>query len=107
MMTTIQEISPKCALVMVETQKAILVDIRKERDFYQSHPVGAVHLNSDNIAHCLNQWQHQQPIIIICYHGISSRQIAHYFVSQGFENVYSLQGGMAEWKKAHLPVIEQ
>jgi thiosulfate sulfurtransferase len=37
--------------------------------------------------------------IIYCYKGISSQDAAHYLSSQGFKDVYSVDGGFEEWKK--------
>ena len=37
------------------------------------------------------------PVIVCCYHGISSQQAAQFLIHQGFEEVYSLDGGFAAW----------
>jgi thiosulfate sulfurtransferase len=47
----------------------------------------------------------EQPVLVICYHGISSQGAAQYLVNQGFEQVYSVVGGFDEWKRADLPVV--
>jgi thiosulfate sulfurtransferase len=47
----------------------------------------------------------EQPILVMCYHGISSQGAAQYLVNQGFEEVYSVDGGFEAWHRAELPVI--
>jgi thiosulfate sulfurtransferase len=39
------------------------------------------------------------PVIVCCYHGISSQQAAQFLIHQGFEEVYSLDGGFEAWRK--------
>jgi rhodanese-related sulfurtransferase len=44
------------------------------------------------------------PIIVSCYHGISSQNVATFLVEQGYENVFSVIGGFDGWVKAGLPI---
>ena len=44
------------------------------------------------------------PIIVSCYHGVSSRNVANFLVEQGYENVFSVIGGFDGWVKAGLPI---
>ncbi|EEZ42274.1 thiosulfate sulfurtransferase GlpE [Photobacterium damselae subsp. damselae CIP 102761] len=46
----------------------------------------------------------EQPVIVMCYHGISSQGAAQYLLHQGFEQVYSLEGGFEAWRRAQLPM---
>jgi thiosulfate sulfurtransferase len=39
------------------------------------------------------------PVIVCCYHGVSSQQAAQFLIHQGFENVYSMDGGFEAWRK--------
>ncbi len=38
----------------------------------------------------------------MCYHGISSQGAAQYLVNQGFEEVYSVDGGFEAWHRAEF-----
>ncbi|MGL5628515.1 MAG: rhodanese-like domain-containing protein, partial [Plesiomonas shigelloides] len=44
------------------------------------------------------------PVIVMCYHGNSSQGAAQYLVNQGFDEVYSLNGGFEAWRKV-APVV--
>ena len=44
------------------------------------------------------------PIIVSCYHGVSSRNVATFLIEQGYENVFSVIGGFDGWVKAGLPI---
>jgi rhodanese-related sulfurtransferase len=39
----------------------------------------------------------ERPVVVICHHGIRSRQVALYLEQQGFKQVYNLTGGVAQW----------
>lgn len=40
-----------------------------------------------------------QEYVIICHHGIRSRQVAHYLERLGFERVINLRGGVEAWAR--------
>ena len=44
------------------------------------------------------------PIIVSCYHGVSSKNVATFLVEQGYENVFSIVGGFDGWCRAELPI---
>jgi rhodanese-related sulfurtransferase len=35
--------------------------------------------------------------VVVCHHGVRSRQVAHYLVRLGYMAVWNLTGGMAAW----------
>ena len=45
------------------------------------------------------QLDQEQEIIVICHHGIRSRQVALYLENQGFSNVVNLRGGIDAWAR--------
>ncbi|MDP8078770.1 thiosulfate sulfurtransferase GlpE [Phocoenobacter skyensis] len=98
------EISPQRAWEKVNTDNAIIVDIRNTIHYNHSYPKTAIHLNNQNCQEFLNSCEYDQPIMIICYHGISSRNTAQFFIEQGFDDIYSITGGFEAWQKAGLPI---
>ena len=44
--------------------------------------------------------------IVTCYHGNSSQSAAAYLVSQGFTDVYSLDGGFELWHARYPGEVE-
>ena len=84
-------------------QQAILADIRDLNSFLQQHGQGAVHLHQGNLTEFCDSFEFDQPILVICYHGISSHSVAQFLVNYGFEQVYSVDGGFAAWQQAGLP----
>lgn len=99
-------ISVTDALAMLESDDhhAVMADIRDPQSFLQSHPQGAFHLTNDTLVQFTQEVDYDQPVLVICYHGNSSQGAAQYLVNQGFEQVYSVDGGFAAWLRQALPV---
>ena len=83
----------------LQEQGAKIFDIRDQASFSDGHIEGAVHLSNDNLQQMVTGTPVDSSVIIYCYHGISSQQAAQYFVSQGFEDVYSMDGGFEAWRQ--------
>ena len=43
------------------------------------------------------QFDPEQPLLIVCAHGVRSKRAAELCKAAGFKTVYSLKGGLAEW----------
>jgi thiosulfate sulfurtransferase len=84
------------ALPIIENNGAI-VDIRDLVSFETSHMTNAISLTNDNVQSFIDTAEKSQPIIVCCYHGNSSKGAAEYLASQGFKEVYSLNGGFSQW----------
>ncbi|MFT4939901.1 MAG: thiosulfate sulfurtransferase [Paraglaciecola sp.] len=83
---------------------ARLVDIRDEQSFSAGHIEGAVHLSNGSLQPFMAQTEFDIPVIVCCYHGVSSQQAAQFLIHQGFEEVYSMDGGFEAWRQ-HMPFV--
>ena len=86
-----------------DDQQAILADIRDLGSFSQLRASGALHLHQGNLAEFCDNFEFDQPIFVICYHGVSSHNVAQFLANYGFDLVYSVDGGFAAWQQAGLP----
>ena len=86
-------IDVNAAQAMMEQKQAHLVDIRDPQSFQLAHAKNAY-----------QQAEFDQPVLVMCYHGVSSQGAAQYLVNQGFEEVYSVDGGFEAWHRANLPI---
>ena len=83
---------------------ARLVDIRDEPSFAAAHIDGAVHLSNGSLQPFMAQTEFDTPVIVCCYHGVSSQQAAQFLIHQGFEEVYSMDGGFEAWRQ-QMPFV--
>ncbi len=83
-----------------------IVDIRDKGSYNGGHIKGAKHLDNGNAKAFIESADHQAPLIVCCYHGNSSQGAAAFLASQGFEDVYSLDGGFEMWRTLHPEYVE-
>lgn len=85
------EVADLCA--QVETR---VLDCRDPRSYEQGHLPGAL-LLSDAVIQRLARSDKHQPVLVYCYHGISSLDLANFLVKLGFTSVFNLEGGWQAW----------
>ncbi|WP_434571406.1 thiosulfate sulfurtransferase GlpE [Pseudomonas sp. Z3-8] len=99
-MTEFKRISPEQAQALRE-QGAVVVDVRDPATFAALHISGSKHLDNHSLADFIRAADLDAPTVVVCYHGNSSQSAAGYLVSQGFSNVYSLDGGFELWRTTY------
>ena len=83
----------------LQQSTAVLVDIRDPQSFEAAHAVGAFHLTNGTLVRFMNEVDFDTPVIVMCYHGNSSQGAAQYLLQQGYDEVYSLDGGFEAWRR--------
>lgn len=102
---TIQQNMPRYARLpaddahqMMLDREVTIVDIRDEESYRLSHITDATHLDNTGVQQMISQSNQEVPLIVCCYHGNMSQSAGAYLAEQGFSEVYSLDGGFAEWQ---------
>ncbi|HXK00401.1 MAG TPA: rhodanese-like domain-containing protein [Buchnera sp. (in: enterobacteria)] len=90
-------ISIKTAVNLFLNGNVILIDIRDSRSFRLSRIYGSINISVNTVDQFFKKNSFLVPMIIICYHGISSKHIALYLKNKGYKKVYSVNGGFKEW----------
>lgn len=97
-MSNFKHIDIQAAKELMSSKKVVVLDIRDQQSFNSSHIHGAINVSKDNVNQIINETNKDTPLICCCYHGHSSQNAAAFLVSQGFKEVYSLDGGYAAWE---------
>ena len=92
-----KELDPHKAQEMVEEGSVHVIDIRDPGSYSAGHIPSAVSLNDTNVKEYIESADKENPLIVYCYHGISSRGAAEYLSQNGFKEVYSMTGGFDAW----------
>lgn len=79
------------------SKEVVIADIRDDMSFEKGHIEDSFHLNNGSIVAFMRQYDFDQPVVVVCYHGNSSQGAAQYLIQQGYENVYSMDGGFSAW----------
>ena len=90
-------ISTDDARARVEAGEVNLVDIRAPEDRDAGHIPGSTHLTSATLQSFIAAADKETPLIVYCYHGNISQSAGRYLAQQGFNEVYSMNGGFKEW----------
>lgn len=96
-----QHIQLAKAKELLETGKANVVDVRDAMSFQEGHIINSTRIDNSTIGAYLDSADKEQPLIVCCYHGNASQGVAQFFASEGFQQVYSLDGGYEMWKLAY------
>ena len=97
-MTPINEIDVQKVKELEENGSATIVDIRDPASFRAGHIPNALHLSDDTVKQFMSGADKKKPLVVYCYHGISSQGAAAYFSEQGFKEVSSMTGGFEGWR---------
>jgi rhodanese-related sulfurtransferase len=83
-------------LVQADTSP-LLLDVREVWEFEYCNIDGSVLIPMGELPSKLNTLDPSSDIIMICHHGIRSRQMGYYMEQQGFERITNLDGGVEQW----------
>ncbi|TYK64340.1 thiosulfate sulfurtransferase GlpE [Colwellia echini] len=85
----------------------VVVDIRDANSFTNGRIADAINLSNETLPDFLRDADLDAPVVVCCYHGISSQQAAEFLISQDFTDVYSLDGGFVQWETQFPNEIER
>lgn len=105
-MDSFKHLSIADAKQLLETSSPVLVDIRDPQSFNAGRIAGAIHLDNNGIGDFIQDQEYDVPIIVCCYHGNMSQQAAQFLIEQGFDEVFSLDGGFTEWAQVYPAIVE-
>lgn len=77
----------------------LLLDVREPWEYRICHLEGSQLIPMGQLANALNALDPDRETVVICHHGIRSRQVARYLDYQGFANVINLNGGVEGWAR--------
>jgi rhodanese-related sulfurtransferase len=97
------------ATTMINREDAQIIDVRDVADFSTGHMMGAKNIpvaKFEERATDLAKLK-DKPVIVCCETGIRSGKAVSALKKLGFDRVFSLEGGVAAWSKAGLPLTKK
>jgi rhodanese-related sulfurtransferase len=74
-----------------------LIDVREPWETELCRIDGSLDLPMGEIDESLGRIPNDQPVVVLCHHGIRSMQVVGWLRGQGFNNATNLRGGIALW----------
>jgi rhodanese-related sulfurtransferase len=87
-----------------ETKNAFLLDVRTPEEVANGKIEGASNVVFDSQFASKISLIPKQPVFIYCAGGVRSAKAAKILRSNGYTQVFELEGGLNAWKDAKLPV---
>ena len=101
-------VNPAGLTALINRQDALLVDVSPSADFEKGHIAGAknVQLSQFDADNKVLSKVRELPVVVACRSGAASSGAAKKLVKAGFKQVYWLDGGVAAWQQASLPLVK-
>lgn len=102
-------LSPTEAIVLMNDDRSMVIDVREPNEFAEGHIEGARNIPSNKLAERAHELEahKQSPIIVTCNSGTRSPDACKKLADQGFSQVFELTGGMMAWEDQKLPVSKK
>jgi rhodanese-related sulfurtransferase len=106
-----QRFSPKQLAEFLQQSENLpmLLDVREPWEFARCHIAGSELIPMQQIPLAVEQasLEPTRETVVICHHGIRSRQVAYYLEHLGFTNLINLEGGVEAWAQDVDPTMER
>jgi len=94
------------ATLLINQKNALVLDIRDAADYEKGHLANARHIPMAELAARASELEKfkARPVIVVCERGNRADKAAAVMRKQGFDQAFSLGGGVAAWQQAGLPL---
>jgi phage shock protein E len=82
----------------------VVIDVRTPAEYATGHVPGAVNIPFDQVAERISEVDAPHGVALYCMVGPRARKGESALLASGYASVFHLEGGLAAWKKAGLPV---
>lgn len=94
----------------LQKKNAQIVDVRTPQEYQEGIIKGAILADwneQSQFIEATKKLDKTKPVYVYCLAGVRSGKAAEWMVKNGFAEVYSLDGGIKEWKAQQMPVVKK
>jgi rhodanese-related sulfurtransferase len=101
-------VDPAGLTALINRQDALLVDVSGTAEFEKGHIAGAknVQMSQFDADNKILAKVRELPVAVVCRSGTTSADAARKLAKAGFKQVFWLDGGLAAWQQANLPLVK-
>ena len=94
------------ATLLINQQNALVLDVREAAEYERGHMLNARNIALGELESRAGEIEKHKakPVIVVCDDGNPSGRAAAALRKQGFEQVFTLNGGIRAWRQAGLPM---
>ena len=94
------------ATMLINRENAQLIDVREANEYIAGHLVESRNIPAASLAERAGELQQfkERPLILVCQSGARSQAACATLAKLGFVRVHNLEGGIAAWSEAGLPL---
>ncbi len=99
-------LSPSAAVIKINREKAVMIDVSEPEEFSRAHAGGARNLPFGQIESAIGDMIKNKatPVILVCPTGARAGRAAGLLKKLGYEQAQALSGGLKAWQEANLPI---
>lgn len=96
------------AVLVLNRSKPLILDVRDATEFASGHIQGAKNIPVTELANRLKEIEKfkDKPVLVHCQRGTRANTACKILKAQQFSQLNNLQGGLAAWVEAKLPLVK-
>ena len=100
--------TPQDVTLLINRSKATIVDVRDAKEFAEGHLPEARNIPLAELDKRIAELEKfkSKSVVVVCKSGARASAAAAKLVKAGFADVVNLEGGVAAWQKAGLPLAK-
>ena len=100
---------PTDVVQMMNNEDVVFLDVREPAETTAGKITKAVQIPAGSVAQRIGELEkyRDKPVIVYCKTGARSSIACNALKKDGFEKVFSLNGGILAWQDAHLPLVKK
>ncbi len=102
-------VDPQQAVMLINREGAVVVDVRDRKEFDQGHIAGAINIPLVKLKQRMAELNKHKdkPKLVVCKLGQQSGAAIKSIEEAGHGNVVKLSGGISEWSARSFPLIQK
>lgn len=103
----LEDVTPGQALELLEDPDVILLDVRTEEEYIETHIENSINIPLDTLESRLDELDLRKPIIVYSQSGERSQTASYILAESGVQTVYNMVGGLNAWLEEGFSHIDQ
>ncbi len=102
-------LSPAAAVQLMNSEEVVVLDVREPSETAGGKIAKAIQIPSGGVAKRVNELDKHKnkTLLVYCKTGSRAGMACKELGKNGFEKVFSLNGGIVAWQEAHLPISKK